>query len=113
MTFGQFNRHFRPNRTDCDWLSRDPQQVDRYRADPLCGFECSAGLWHDFITGMLGINPGQWPQDLPVHLFAGTDDPVAGWARVTARTSGPSAEPASRRWPSGRLTEGATGCWME
>ena len=76
MTFGQFNRHFRPNRTDCDWLSRDPQQVDRYRTDPLCGFECSAGLWHDFITGMLGINPGQWPQDLPVHLFAGTDDPV-------------------------------------
>jgi alpha-beta hydrolase superfamily lysophospholipase len=76
MTFGQFNRPFRPGRTRCDWLSRDPQQVDRYLADPLCGFECTTGLWHDFITGMLGINPGQWPQDLPVHLFAGTDDPV-------------------------------------
>ena len=37
MTFGQFNRAFRPNRTGSDWLSRDPEQVDRYEADPCRG----------------------------------------------------------------------------
>lgn len=36
MTFGKFNLLFRPNRTDCDWLSRDAGQVDQYVADPLC-----------------------------------------------------------------------------
>lgn len=76
MTFGKFNRMFKPNRTPCDWLSRDPHQVDLYLADPWCGFECTTGLWQDFIQGMLSINPARWRPDLPVHLFAGTDDPV-------------------------------------
>ncbi|MFV8569838.1 lysophospholipase [Marinobacter sp. SBS5] len=76
LTFGKFNRMFRPNRTDCDWLSRDEQQVDQYLADPLCGFECSTGLWHDFLGGMLSINPELWRKDLPIHLFSGSDDPV-------------------------------------
>ena len=76
MTFGKFNSLFGPNRTASDWLSRDTRQVDRYLADPLCGFECTTGLWHDFIGGMLGLDPTRWRKDLPVHLFAGTRDPV-------------------------------------
>src|SRR5690606_2297252 len=74
MTFGQFNRAFRPNRTGSDWLSRDPEQVDRYEADPSCGFDCSVGLWQDFIVGMLSIRPATWNRDLPVHSLSGTAD---------------------------------------
>lgn len=85
MTFDKFNRLFRPNQTDCDWLSRDPAQVDAYVADPLCGFNCNIGLWHDFIRGMLTINPAQWRKDLPVHLFAGTDDPVGEMGKGITR----------------------------
>ncbi|KAA1175621.1 lysophospholipase [Marinobacter salinexigens] len=76
LTFGKFNRQFRPNRTTCDWLSRDAHQVDLYINDPLCGFECTTGLWYDFIGGMLSIDPSQWPRGLPVHLLAGSEDPV-------------------------------------
>lgn len=76
ITFGKFNSLFKPNRTECDWLSRDTAQVDSYVADPLCGFRCTNSLWHDFIEGMLTIKPAQWRKDLPVHLFAGTEDPV-------------------------------------
>lgn len=76
LTFGQFNRRFQPTRTDCDWLSRDPRQVDAYRADPACGFDCSVGLWYDFLGGMLAIDPRRWRKDLPVHLFGGSEDPV-------------------------------------
>lgn len=76
MTFGAFNKTFAPNRTSHDWLSRDPQQVDRYLKDPLCGFPCTVGLWSDFIGGMLGINPAVWRKDLPLHLLAGAQDPV-------------------------------------
>ncbi|MEX2476288.1 lysophospholipase [Marinobacter sp.] len=76
MTFGKFNSLFRPNRTDYDWLSRDEQQVDRYATDPLCGFQCTTGLWLDFIGGMLSIDPRQWRKDLPVRLISGDCDPV-------------------------------------
>jgi alpha-beta hydrolase superfamily lysophospholipase len=85
MTFGAFNKAFAPNRTSHDWLSRDPQQVDRYLKDPLCGFSCTAGLWSDFIGGMLAINPKAWRKDLPVHLLAGDRDPVGEMGRGVSR----------------------------
>ncbi|MEC7815820.1 MAG: lysophospholipase [Pseudomonadota bacterium] len=81
LTFDKFNRTFAPNRTASDWLSRDPDQVNRYEADPLCGFHCSAGLWRDFIGGMLTINPVRWRRDLPVHLLSGTHDAVGEMGR--------------------------------
>lgn len=85
MTFGAFNKPFQPNRTTHDWLSRDNAQVDRYIADPLCGFDCTTQLWSDFIGGMLSINPATWPRDLPIHLIAGTDDPVGEMGRGVRR----------------------------
>lgn len=81
MTFGSFNKKFQPNRTSHDWLSRDPEQVDRYLADPCCGFECTTQLWYDFISGMLTIDPQLWRKDLPVHLIAGSADPVGEMGR--------------------------------
>ncbi|MFT7337318.1 MAG: alpha-beta hydrolase superfamily lysophospholipase [Marinobacter maritimus] len=105
MTFGKFNRLFRPNRTDCDWLSRDTAQVDQYVADPLCGFECTAGLWHDFIQGMLTIKPSLWRQTLPVHLFSGSDDPVGEMGKGITRHA-QHIQRAGVRETSLRLFEG-------
>ena len=55
LSFGSFNKAFKPNRTAFDWLSRDPQEVDRYVADPLCGFRCSNQLWMDLLGGLADI----------------------------------------------------------
>lgn len=74
--FGPFNAKFKPNRTEFDWLSRDNDMVDEYIADPYCGFDCSLGLWIDFISGMLTITPNKWPDKLAIHLLSGTSDPV-------------------------------------
>lgn len=101
LTFGAFNRAFAPNRTSHDWLSRDPQQVDRYLKDPLCGFSCTVGLWSDFIGGMLGINPSGWRKDLPVHLLAGDNDPVGemgkGFSRHVANLQAAGVNVVSER----------------
>lgn len=80
MSFGDFNKRFRPNRTDFDWLSRDEAEVDRYIADPRCGFHCTNQLWIDLLDALDVITTpafqAQIPPQLPVYLFAGDRDPV-------------------------------------
>lgn len=80
LTFDAFNKKFVPNRTSCDWLSRDNAEVDKYVNDPLCGFECSTQLWWDVLGGMAEIcvpkNVARMPKTLPIYLLAGERDPV-------------------------------------
>lgn len=81
LSFADFNKRFRPNRTDADWLSRDTAEVDAYVADPLCGFVPTGQLWADLIGGVeRQVDPslvGRIPKDLPIHVIAGTADPVS------------------------------------
>jgi alpha-beta hydrolase superfamily lysophospholipase len=82
LSFGSFNLRFFPARTPSDWLSRDIEQVDRYLADPWCGFACSTQFWVDQLGGMIELESleraGQCvPRHLPVLMLAGTRDPVS------------------------------------
>jgi len=80
LSFASFNNHFKPNRTDSDWLSRDPAQVDKYIDDPQCGFPCSPETWVQLLSGLIEIskknNLKQIPSSLPMYLFGGEKDPV-------------------------------------
>jgi alpha-beta hydrolase superfamily lysophospholipase len=82
LTFGGFNKPFKPNRTDFDWLSRDTSVVDDYIADPYCGGIFSAGFYVDLIQGVMAVNsPAHFAAaapHLPLLLFSGTMDPVGG-----------------------------------
>ena len=80
MTFGAFNKRFAPNRTEFDWLSRDPGEVDAYVTDPFCGFDCSTQFWADLLAALRDIaTPGvrhAIAEDLPVLILSGDRDPV-------------------------------------
>lgn len=79
MSFKAFNKAFKPNRTDQDWLSRDRDQVDKYIDDPLCGFRCTVKLWQDLLTGMgenmRPENIARVRNSLPICLLCGMSDP--------------------------------------
>lgn len=81
LFFATFNRPFRPARTPFDWLSRDAAEVDKYLADPLCGFGSTTQLYVDLIAGLTEIaKPGRQariPKQLPIYVFNGSRDPVA------------------------------------
>jgi alpha-beta hydrolase superfamily lysophospholipase len=85
MSFGSFNKKFKPNRTDFDWLSRVPELVDRYVKDDFCGFYCSAGFFDDMFTGILKIQKTKtiqkMPATLPVLLACGEHDPVGNFTK--------------------------------
>jgi alpha-beta hydrolase superfamily lysophospholipase len=85
LSFEEFNKPFRPNRTAFDWLSRDDAEVDKYIADPLCGFAVSIQLWVDLLDALGHISsPDQQariPRDLPVYVFCGSEDPVGEQTR--------------------------------
>ena len=77
-----FNAAFEPARTDYDWLSRDPDEVDAYVADPACGFGLNPGSTAAMLDGLAGTADaarlGGIRSDLPVYLVSGDADPIAG-----------------------------------
>jgi alpha-beta hydrolase superfamily lysophospholipase len=81
LLFATFNRPFRPARTPFDWLSRDPAEVDKYVADPLCGFGSTAQLYIDLLVALGEIatpaRQARIPKGLPIYIFNGSHDPVA------------------------------------
>ncbi|MGI9206261.1 MAG: alpha/beta fold hydrolase [Woeseiaceae bacterium] len=84
---GNFNRPFRPSRTDYDWLSRDETEVDHYVADPLCGGLFSNQFWIDLTAGLIEVSDhrsiGLIRHDLPILITGGEVDPVGGREGLT------------------------------
>ena len=78
LSFGSYNKAFKPNRTEFDWLSRDNEQVDKYVADPLCGYVCTTGFFKEFMKGLKNLNKGveNIRKDLPIYIMSGAMDPV-------------------------------------
>ncbi len=80
MTFKTFNKQFAPNRTEFDWLSRDEAEVDKYVADPLCGYECSIATWRGLLDALTKVaSPSalkKMNKQMPIFVFNGSEDPV-------------------------------------
>jgi len=74
------NKVFEPARTPFDWLSRDPAEVDKYVADPLCGFQLSPESMMSLGASMMRLGEAKElahiRKDLPIYIFAGDADPL-------------------------------------
>jgi alpha-beta hydrolase superfamily lysophospholipase len=75
-------------RTPFDWLSRDEAEVDKYIADPLCGFTVNeAGRASMFGAAASALDAGKLARvrkELPMYIFAGDKDPInADLTRLT------------------------------
>ena len=90
LAFGAYNKLFAPNRTSCDWLSADEENVDAYMADPLCGADATVGLFRQMLLGIrfnqrLG-NLRRMDLQTPVLFVAGDRDPVGDCGKGVRRT---------------------------
>ena len=84
MAFGTYNKRFE-GRTDFDWLTRDTEIVDKYIADPYCGYLFTVQGMADLISANAASNMQAWyeavPKDLPILLVSGEEDPVGNYGK--------------------------------
>jgi alpha-beta hydrolase superfamily lysophospholipase len=71
-----------PGATGYEWLSRDKEEVATYIADEQCGFVLSPGSLIDMSQGSAisqdKLSLLRIPQNLPIYIFSGSEDPVHG-----------------------------------
>lgn len=73
------NAPFEPARTPYEWLSRDPDEVDKYIADPMCGFETRTSQRSGRASATRLADASRLARirwDLPCLFVAGTKDPI-------------------------------------
>lgn len=99
-----FNAPFEPARTPFDWLSRDEREVDRYLADPWCGFSVDvAGQMSMAALAPQMADVAALPAGLPVYILSGLDDPLAAAIEpLIARYRAAGAAVATDLYPGGR-----------
>ena len=85
LTFGTYNKKFKPNKTKLDWLCSNEDALDKYLDDPSRGESFSAGLFRELLNGMLYDrdmeNIKKMNSDLPVLFLSGSDDPVGDYGK--------------------------------
>ena len=85
LSFASYNKKFKPNRTDFDWLSREDKKVDQYIEDPFCGEIFPASFYLEFFKTLSYIeakeNFSKIPLPLPIFIISGDKDPVGRMGR--------------------------------
>lgn len=91
MTTQHWMSTYKNPRTEHDWLCSDPQTVDSYIHDPLCGFSPSTGMWLDILnitkTSLTSQSLAQLPPDIPLYLAGGAQDSVTSFSKTLGLTA--------------------------
>jgi alpha-beta hydrolase superfamily lysophospholipase len=83
LAFASYNKKIPNARTKFDWLSVNRENVDRYIADPLCGFLFSVNGFQTLFELVARLHLPEYldrmPKDLPVLFVSGMEDPVGAY----------------------------------
>lgn len=79
MNYG-FNKHISDPQSNCDWLSFDQNNVQKYIQDPLCNFPFTLSAYYDLFSLMKLVYQDNWLKVdslMPIHFIIGAFDPCA------------------------------------
>lgn len=78
ISASDYNKAYKHPRTPFDWLSYNEENVDKYVADPLCGYPFTNSGMYDLLDGMQDVYQRKdWrilKKELPILFIAGKDD---------------------------------------
>ena len=85
MGAGAYAKAIKDARTNVDWIATDPEVVDEYQADPLCGQPFTVGAYHTLSCLVADATDEalarRVPAELPLYFIAGAEDPVGDRGR--------------------------------
>lgn len=80
LAIGSYAKAIKHRETECDWLSYDKGNVERYIADPKCGSGSSNGFYRELLKGNHRLYKNKFlakiNKDLHILVTAGEEDPV-------------------------------------
>ena len=92
LAFGGYNKKINPARCENDWLSVNPENVDTYQADPLCGFKFTNNgykiLFSVIKKACSSKTVNAVPKNLPLYFVAGEEDPVGDYGKGVLKAYG-------------------------
>jgi alpha-beta hydrolase superfamily lysophospholipase len=83
MAFGAYLKKIDNPRTVSDWLTKDTEIVDQYRANPWNTFHFTPNAYYHMFAGMQKAHDisrmKKLPAGLPLLFTSGAEDPVGNW----------------------------------
>lgn len=90
LAFGNYNKHFKPCKTEYDWLCEDPRGIESYINDPLTNKFVTPGMFSDLLDGMARTSRKEAIRNskkVPMLFISGKEDPVGGFAQDVEKIS--------------------------
>lgn len=85
LSFGAFNKRYKPSVTPYDWLSRDTEVCEKYTDDDFCGWVATSSFFRELFRLIKYIQqPGLYEKvnkKMPILIFSGQDDPVGNFSK--------------------------------
>lgn len=83
--YKSYNRVLKNTRTQFDWLSSNPEEVDKYINDPLCGFPLSIGFFKNLSLGSIQMLKAEknlkFRKNFSTLIISGQNDPVGNFGK--------------------------------
>lgn len=90
LAFGDFNKHISSPQTNFDWLSTNQNNVEQYINDKLNGFVFTNSAFVELFSVIREVTKKKWatqlPQNLPILLISGKEDPVGNYGKGVEKT---------------------------
>lgn len=85
LFFSKYNDRISNARTSNDWLTKDDVIVDQYNTDKFCTYSFTVNGYRTLLDALSFIqnraNIAGIPENLPVFLIAGKEDPVGNYGK--------------------------------
>lgn len=89
ISFGTYNKKFKPNRTQQDWLCKNEEAIDEFLNDDLRGKHVTVGLFRELLNVILYSsdisNINKMRKDKAIYMLSGSDDMVSARGKDLAK----------------------------